>query len=442
MKSLLSFKKALPLLFCCFFSKFAEAQFLMDMIDTTSEMGKGFLSIYKKFDRLKMGVYLQPQFQLAAAEGVQSYEGGSFNPNTNNRFSLRRGRIRFDYVHFSEDPSKPSVHFVVQFDGSERGFFTRDFWGRIAENKWKKLSFTAGMFARPFGYEVNLGSSDRESPERGRMSQSLMKIERDLGAMISFEPRDKNDPLYHLKWDLGLFNGQGLTNTIGDYDSYKDLITRLGFTPVSISPKLYLSGGASLLYGGIRQNIRYSYEPGWVNQQQQLLVDSSVSNIGRKLPRRYYGADIQLKWNHQWGSTEWRAELIRGKQTASAGSSETPTVLPELNLLSAAQYVRPFSGAYFYFLQSLVNPKHQLVVKYDWYDPNTKVKGREIAAAGNFSPADIRYDSWGLGYNYYMNENIRWLFYYAFVKNEETLLPGYTSDVKDNVLTCRLQFRF
>ena len=34
--------------------------------------------------------------------------------------------------------------------------------------------------------EINLSSSDRESPERGRMSQILMRTERDLGVMVSF----------------------------------------------------------------------------------------------------------------------------------------------------------------------------------------------------------------------------------------------------------------
>jgi len=32
--------------------------------------------------------------------------------------------------------------------------------------------------------------------------------------------------------------------------------------------------------------------------------------------------------------------------------------------------------------------------------------------------------------------------FYAIVKNEQTNLPGFTNDVKDDVVTCRLQFRF
>ncbi len=420
----------------------AKSQFLMDMIDTTKEMGKGLLNLYQKYDKLRISGYIQPQYQVASEPGIKSYEGGDFPPNSNNRFMLRRGRIKFDYVHFSESPLKPSVQFVFQFDGTERGVFIRDFWGRIFENNWKLLAFTTGMFARPFGFETNLSSSDRESPERGRMNQILMKTERDLGAMLSFEPRNKNSSLRNLKFDIGVFNGQGLT-AAGDFDSYKDFVTRLNVKPYSLSKKVLLSAGVSMFYGGLRQNLKYVYEEGQLNGKNDFVIDSSSTNIGRKLPRQYYGADIQLKFLHRWGATELRGEFIGGKQTAFANSSETPGSQPGDNLVNSAYYVRPFNGAYFYFLQNIINTRHQLIVKYDWYDPNTSINGKEIGAAGtNFHSADVRYDTWGFGYIYYMTENVKWVFYYAKVKNETTQLAGYTQDIPDNVFTCRLQFRF
>ena len=157
----------------------------MDMVDTTTETGKGMLSIYKKYDHLRFSGYIQPQFQLASQKGIQSFEGGNFASRVSNRFMLRRSRVRIDYVHFDKDDAA-GVQFVFQFDANERSFTVRDVWGRIFENKYKLFSFTTGIFARPFGYEINLSSSDRESPERGRMSQILMKSERDLGAMVSF----------------------------------------------------------------------------------------------------------------------------------------------------------------------------------------------------------------------------------------------------------------
>ena len=61
------------------------------------------------------------------------------------------------------------------------------------------------------------------------MSQILMKTERDLGAMISFEPRKPDHPLRYLKIDAGLFNGQGLSAS-ADFDSHKDFITRAGLS--------------------------------------------------------------------------------------------------------------------------------------------------------------------------------------------------------------------
>lgn len=108
----------------------AYAQFLMDMVDTTKTEGKGILGVYKKFDHLKIGGYIQPQFQIASDQGIKSYEGGDFAPQVSNRFMLRRSRIRIDYAHFSSKKG-PDVQIVFQFDANERSFTVRDVWGRI-----------------------------------------------------------------------------------------------------------------------------------------------------------------------------------------------------------------------------------------------------------------------------------------------------------------------
>ena len=68
---------------------------------------------------------------------------------------------------------------------------------------------------------------------------------------------------------------------------------------------------------------------------------------------------------------------------------------------------------------------------------------KDIGSAGtDFSAADIKYNTLGVGYVYYMNPNLKWVLYYAMVKNEKTQLSGFTSDISDNVFTSRLQFRF
>ena len=435
MKLLLSRGALLTGIFLICVIRTVTGQFLMDMVDTSTEVGKGMLALYKKFDRVKISGYIQPQFQVAERKGIDSYNGGDFGAEVHNRFTLRRGRLRFDYAHFT-DTGQAAVQFVFQFDGTERGVFIRDFWGRIFENRFELFSLTAGMFARPFGYELNLSSADRESPERGRMSQILMRTERDLGAMVSFEPRRRNHPLRYLKWDAGFFNGQGLTAP-GEFDSHKDFITRVSLKPYPLSKKLFLSAGLSYLNGGLYQNNQYIYTLD-TKGSKSFVVDSSVTNIGEIAPRKYYGADAQLRIKHAWGYTELRAEYWFGKQTSTVANSETPDVL-----LTEPYYIRDFDGAFFYLLQNIINTKHQVGVKYDWYDPNRKVKGTEIGSGGsNLNATDVKYSLVSFGYNYYMNENVKVVVWYDIVKNESTSLNGYNVDLQDNILTLRLQFRF
>lgn len=420
-------------------SQSVKSQFLMDMIDTTTEVGKSILDVSKRFDNIRISGYIQPQFQIAQSKGAKNFSGGDFAANVNNRFMLRRGRIRFDYIFF-DSTHKPSVQFVFQFDGTERGVAIRDFWGRVYENKYKLFAFTAGMFARPFSYELNLSSSDRESPERGRMSQLLMRTERDLGVMLSFEPRVKNHPLKFLKIDAGIFNGQGLAAS-ADFDSHKDIIARIGVKPFPLSKDISLSVAGSVLNGGILQNRKHLYKMGNSPSGKTFVVDSALSNIGKIAPRKYYGADIQVRVKNKKGFTELRAEYISGTQTGFANTTETPAALPSDN--SNAFHIRKFNGAYFYLLQNIFSSRHQLAIKYDWYDPNTNVKELDIGRPGTtLYEADIQYSTLGFGYTNYINNHMKFVIWYDRIVNEKTGLAGFTSDIKDNIFTCRLQFRF
>lgn len=433
-------KKQLPLLAVSLLvCHLLQAQYLMDMVDTTKDMGKGMLSLYNRFENIKISGYIQPQFQVAESSGAKGFAGGDFAPNSNNRYMLRRARVRFDYVNFPKNTKGPSLQFVFQFDATERSVNVRDVWGRIFENKYQLFSFTTGLFARPFSYELNLSSGDRESPERGRMSQILMKTERDLGAMVSLEPRKKNSKIKFLKADIGIFNGPGLSSTT-DYDNHKDIIGRISIKPQSLSKKITLGVAASVLYGGLTQNTRYVYTTADIAGIKNFILDSSASNINRIAPRKYYGADAQLKIKNKIGFTELRAEFIAGKQTASSVSSETPGAI---FAGSDGYYIRKFNGAYFYFLQHLGSLKHQIGIKYDWYDPNTAVKTDDIGKTGtNINAANIKFSTLGFGYLYYINSNAKLVVWYDIITNEKTQLAGFTGDVKDNVFTCRLQFRF
>ncbi len=428
----------LLLLLLLAFTHSGAQRFLTDMMDTTTTIGKGIFPLYEKYDRLRFGGYMQPQFQWAEDKGVKNFSGGDFAPNSNNRFTLRRGRIRIDYAHYNAE-GDPLAFFAFQFDGTERGVAIRDFWGRFYENKFRLFSLTAGMFARPMGFEVNLSSSDRESPERGRMSQTLMRTERDLGFMLTFDPRGKNNKLRKwLKADLGVFNGQGLAGP-AEYDGHKDVIGRVSLKPRTLGKSgCILSGSISGYVGGITSQSTdvYKMEDGAFRR------DSSQSNINYVTPRRYAGADVQFKIPNKKGFTEVRAEYIRGKQSAIFATSETPGTYPvSASGAPLPLYVRSFDGAYLYFIQNITNGL-QAVLKYDWYDPNKKLKGKEIGTAVGASPADICYNTLGGGFVYYVNAHVKATLWYDWIHNESTSLPGYEQDLKDNIITFRLQYRF
>ncbi len=434
-------KVVLAGIFTLLLSVAAYSQRYLADIDSSFFIKDTVRPVIKRFENLRITGYIQPQFQKAQSDGAPSFAGGNFSAFSSSRFMLRRARVKIDYLL----PSKtkyPRALFSFQIDATERGVIVRDMFLKLFEIKRNILSLTTGLFARPFGYEVNLSSTFRETPERGRMSQILMPGERDLGIMVSYEPQEKKHRLSHIKFDVGFFNGQGLAGTT-DFDDHKDLISRLFIKPYSFK-KVDLSGGLSYLRGGLKNGTKYVYESGRAaNGDKIFVVDSSLANLGRSSPRHYYGADVQVKLHHGWGETEWRAEYWFGTQPGTSTTTANPGILPNSNGIPLPTYVRHYDGAFLLFLQNIINKNNQLLVKYDWYDPNIKVEKMEIGKSGtNLTTADVKFSTLGVGFVRHLNSQTKLILYYDFVKNETTQIAGFSTDLKDNVFTCRLQFRF
>jgi len=428
----LAFNIILLLISFCSFSQ----RYLSDY-DSTLFIRDTVRPVVKRLENLYLSGYIQPQFQAASQQGAASFNGGNFSQFSNNRFMLRRARVKIDYLLPSKGVYFPKALFTFQIDATERGVNVRDMFLRLYEPKSKNFALTAGVFARPFGFEVNLSSSYRETPERGRASQILMPSERDLGVMITYESQssERKNPLF--KWDFGVFNGQGLSGTT-DFDSYKDIISRLTLKPLPLSKNVFFSAGLSLLNGGWRQATKYKFEIGKQNGDAVFIVDSVLTNVGKKAPRKYYGADAQLVLNSKWGKTEWRVEYWKGKQPGTASTTSNPGILPV-----GPTYIRNFDAVFFYFLQNIINEKWELMIKYDWYDPNTKVSENEIGKTGtNLTSTDIKFSTLGIGLTRYFSGHLKFLAYYDIVRNEKTALTDFDSDSNDNIFTIRMQLRF
>jgi len=426
--------------FFLLFSSISYAQrTINDVMDSTTV--NHLLIISKKYGSLSFSGYLQPQFQMAQSNGTQAeYQGGNFGEFTNNRFRLRRGRLRADYMLLTDDGA-PSTYFVLQFDGTEQGVAVRDFWGRYYENKWKILAVTLGLSGRPFGNELQLSSSVREAPERGRMSQILMKTERDLGVTFTLNPRWKDATLKNIVLDFGIYNGQGLAGP-AEFDNSKDFIFRLSHKTYAFN-NFTIAGGISTLQGGLNHRLPVSYKMDKINDQWNMVKDSSAATINKVAPRRYYGADIQLATKTKSWKSELRAEVVSGLQTGTSTNSTTPGSYPVDNKsIALPYYTRTFNGAYLTFVQTLNSTDNQIILKYDWYDPNSKVKGMDISSAKGLSPADVRFDTFGFGFLHHFNTHFKAVLYYDIIRNEATQIQDYTADRKDNVLTLRTQFYF
>jgi len=132
-----------------------------------------------KMSRLKISGYVQVQYQNAqwGADGYNFKLQNRLNAveaaeNVNyGRFGVRRGRIKFTY-------DDGLMQAVFQPDFSQAGVSFKDVYFAVKDPFWGTNSLKAGIFDRPFGYEIAFSSTRRESPERSRIFQTLFPDER------------------------------------------------------------------------------------------------------------------------------------------------------------------------------------------------------------------------------------------------------------------------
>lgn len=398
---------------------------------------KSYIDLARK---LKFSGYMQTQYQVSDGIGNGSYPigafaGGAFPTNVGSRFQVRRGRLKVQYendVTFSQ--------YVLQFDVTQNGLGIKDAYINIKDPWVKSWNFKTGVFDRPFGFEVAYSSNMRETPERSRLAQTLFPGERELGAQIEFAPELGDWTNYNLK--LGVFNGV-LPNG-NENDNRKDIIGRVGAILPFDELNAAVDGGISIYQGTVRNTSKFAYT--FNESQKQFTVDSTTTNAGKNYERQYIGVDGQIIFDVPvFGGASVRGEYVFGTQpgTSASNSFYNPgTVVTSL-------YEREFYGYYVSLLQN-IGTKHQLLLRYDVLDPNTKISGSEIGTAGKATTvADLKYSTFGAGYLFHMDDNVKFTLYYEFVTNEtvnsiatNAALVPFKSDVKDNVFTFRIQYRF
>ncbi len=407
-----------------------------------------------KLAKIKVSGYIQAQWQYADSPGVSTVAGGNFNktststsPATANggwpaletsqeRFQIRRGRLKTTY-------DAGLTQYVLQIDVIPSGVSIKDAYATITEPWLKAFSGTAGVFDRPFGFEISYSSSAREFPERTRIFQTLFPGERDLGAKLEFKGTEQLGFLQYLNAKGGVFTGMGATGT--ENDNEKDYIGRLGFTAPFYDINLAIDGGFSV-YSGKVTNITTKVSD--IGKRGTSDTVAWIAKTGTKrldtFDRNIMGADMQLYYDIPViGGLSLRGEYVWGNQPS--GSSNSQFYAGDTN----GVFNREVAGWYIAAVQNL-GTKVQAIGRYDIYDPNTEVDGNDIGrgARANLTANDIAYSTIGFGAVYHWDEWVKFQAYYDMVTNEEInsaatggLVP-FTKDLSDNVFTLRMQVKF
>jgi len=455
-----------------------------------------------KLTKIKLSGYIQAQWvHLEAASAYPS-----------NLFQVRRARIKFQY-----EPVK-GVVFVLQPDFVPGNITIKDAYAQVNEPWLKTFSLWAGKFNRP-NYEVEYSSSNREVPERSRVIRAIYPDERAIGAKLEIAP-----PKVPIKFQLAVFNGNdGISinnpvynygtgkwdnvNTVGqntDFDNYKDLMGRLTYA-FKLGRWGGLTIGAHGYYGQIKAN-----STDLINSDYT--YNKSLDNVGKGVKKNWVGFEAQF-YADILGGLAIKGEYIFGVNSTpgyngSAKFSSSSTVLKNDTLTmttlttttvnNAPAISRNFMGYYIYLIKN-IGKRNQIAVRYDYYNPNTKLSSDQIGTAkwdakvadvvkdnktyAGTDPViitnnqtktitankltsgvnDIPYGTWTFAYTYFFDDNIKFMIAYEMPMNKKVgvvdangngnVLSDYTVNgiksaydysnvIKQNTLTLRVQVKF
>jgi len=404
----------------------------------------------QKLTKIKVSGYIQAQYQ--------NFESLSVQPN--NYFSLRRVRVKFAYE------AVDGVKFVLTPDLSPGNFSLKDAYVVLNDRWTKSFSLWAGKFNRP-NYEVQYSSSQREVAERSMIIRTLYPGERAIGAKLEFNP--VNIPL-HLQFAV-LNGADGITinnasgtnlnnNENKDYDNSKDIMARATYN-LKFGNFGALDFGAHAYFGSLKSNAVKT-----LSSDYSTLIDAQ---IGDAIKRNWVGGEFQF-FADVLGGMSVKGEYIAGKN-ASIGYSPVAAVGTIAAIPGVANFQNNFAGYYLYFIKNL-GKKNQFAFRYDYYDPNTDITGKDVKvikftsadatlASRTSGKSDLATSTFSLALHHYFDDNLRITLNYDIVQNEKVGSAGlltedytkvdgtkvvkgldYSKVINQNMLTLRIQAKF
>ncbi len=403
-----------------------------------------------KLTKIKVSGYMQAQYQY--------FENPSIQPN--NYFSLRRARVKFTYE------MTDGIKFVLTPELVPGNLSVKDAYV-VLNDHWKNaFSIWMGKFNRP-NYEVEYSSSSREVAERSMVIRTLYPNERAIGAKLEYNPL--NVPFH---FQLAMLNGaDGITikdaagnnlntNENKDFDNYKDIMVRATYN-LQLGNFGGLDFGAHGYFGSYKSNALKTLSSDYTTLTE--------IKYGDPVKRNWLGAEFQL-YADLLGGMSLKGEYIAGKNAtvgylpvAALGTTAAKAGLPNFR--------NNFSGYYVYLIKNL-GKRNQFAFRYDYYDPNTDITGKEVKVKGYASSdanvasvmsgkTDLATSTFSLALHHYFDDNLRITLNYDIVQNEKVGSAGlltedytkadgtkvvkgfdYSKVINQNLLTLRIQAKF
>jgi hypothetical protein len=369
-----------------------------------------------KLNKIKISGYIQAQYEYYQHDLFANYA-------SQNTFYIRRARVKFTYEALD------GVKFVLQPDFSTGNVALKDAYTIINIPKLHGWTLWAGQMSRP-DYEVEYSSGSREIMERSLLIRTIYPGEREIGAKLEYSGTSKPF-LFQFMVMNGNFTSSNNTTVAKDNDSRKDMMGRFVYSLKLPSAGLGVDLGLNGYYGGNRatKNIYL--------KNSDLTLDSL--ELGKYLKKHWIGGEIRL-YADILGGLSLKGEYIAGTNSFPSTTSSPAVNASVATKLASANIYRNFSGYYIYLVKN-IGAKHQAVLRYDFFDPNTKISGD---AAGS---SEISYKTLTLAWQYYLNDFIRITVQYAILNNEKSAIvnnylgiPG--QELKDNTFGVRIQAKF
>lgn len=369
---------------------------------------------------LKISGFIQAQYMSAARDGMASTLSGNFPDDAHNIFKIRRGRLKLNYT-------SGIANYVIQFNGTESTFQLLDAYVELKEPYLKTFSLRAGIFKPNIDQELLYGSDLRYCNESARIVQKFFPAEYDVGAQLMIK-----HPKVPVSLTAGILNG---TTIAPENDNRKNFTARLLYDDKFNKEKVRVLVGFATYQGGVYQATPDVY----TMQDNVFALDNNPENQGKQGKRNYYVAETTLEFKSPIGKTWFNGEYWFGEQTGSAMSVNSPgSARP-----TGASYLRPFQSFFGLLAHEIVNTNTALAVKFDYFDPNTKVSGNDIGISEHTGVADITYTTLSCGIIFTPTKHLRFSAWYDIPTNETTQwVTGYTENRKENLFTLRMQVRF